>query len=189
MKSMRVLHVICVAAECLALESRAQAQSIYEHYLQPGTPVQPAEPEGAARQAPLAPALRPPANDAPPAAAAKPRPKSDWPRASRAARTGMASYYHDWFQGKTTANGDVYDRNAMTAAHPSLPLGTRVRVTNLRNKRSVELLINDRLPAHHGRLVDVSRMAAGKLGMLKSGLAKVKLEIIEPAASVDEARN
>jgi rare lipoprotein A len=176
---------LAACAACLPVPCRAAEEaSIFERYLQPDSAARTAQPASAPAAEQPSPSASRRSNDAPPVAGIKPqsKPKSDQAHGARSARVGTASYYHDWFHGKTTAKGDVYDRNAMTAAHPSLPLGTRVLVTNLRNKRSVELVINDRLPAYHGRLVDVSRAAAGKLGMLKSGLAKVKLEIVEPEA-------
>jgi rare lipoprotein A len=105
-----------------------------------------------------------------------------------AKRVGMASYYHDWLHGKRTANGDRYDKTAMTAAHPDLPLGTRVRVTSLRNGRSVEVTINDRLPRYHRRIIDLSRAAARELGIIKRGLARVRLEIIAPDATESASR-
>ena len=92
--------------------------------------------------------------------------------------TGMASYYADKFQGRKTANGETYDQNKMTAAHRTLPFGTRVRVTNLENDRSVELRINDRGPFVEGRIIDVSYRAARELDFVKAGLVKVRVEVL-----------
>ncbi len=91
---------------------------------------------------------------------------------------GIASWYGPGFHGKTTANGETYNQNAMTAAHTLLPLGTNVRVTNLENHESVELRINDRGPFVHDRIIDVSKRAAQRLGMETQGTARVRVEAI-----------
>jgi rare lipoprotein A len=91
---------------------------------------------------------------------------------------GVASWYGAKFHGRTTASGEPYDMTDMTAAHPSLPFGTKVRVTNLENGRSVVLRINDRGPFAERRIIDVSREAAERLGFLGAGLARVRVEII-----------
>ncbi len=93
--------------------------------------------------------------------------------------TGIASFYGDGFHGKKTASGEVYDQNRLTAAHRTLPFGTRVRVTNLTNNQDVIVVINDRGPFAKGRIIDLSYAAAKKIGMIQAGTAKVKLEIIE----------
>ncbi|MDE3057071.1 MAG: septal ring lytic transglycosylase RlpA family protein [Bacteroidota bacterium] len=92
--------------------------------------------------------------------------------------TGIASYYADDFNGKKTANGETYDMNGFTAAHRSLPFGTKVRVTNLENGRQVVVRINDRGPFQLSRIIDLSLGAAKALGMVANGTAKVKLEVI-----------
>jgi rare lipoprotein A len=92
---------------------------------------------------------------------------------------GTASYYANKFQGRKTANGDVYDQNKMTCANNSFPFGTWIKVTNLRNRKSVIVRINDRLHFKNKRLVDLSRVAASKLGYLKRGLTRVKLEVLK----------
>jgi rare lipoprotein A len=92
---------------------------------------------------------------------------------------GIASYYADDFNGKKTANGETYDMNGLTAAHRSLPFGTKVRVTNLENGRQVVVRINDRGPFQLSRIIDLSLGAAKELGMIANGTAKVKLEVIE----------
>ena len=96
---------------------------------------------------------------------------------------GVASHYghNDGFHGKRTANGDIYDQFKLTAAHKTLPLNTRIKVTNLdlRNKPSVILVINDRGPYIEGRDLDCSTAAAKKLGFFNQGTAKIKIEILE----------
>jgi rare lipoprotein A len=94
---------------------------------------------------------------------------------------GLAAYYSDRLDGRKTASGQVFDQSKLTAAHPTLPFGTMVKVTNTRNNRSVVVRINDRGPTHAGRVIDLSRAAASKLGMLRSGLAPVKLEVVKDA--------
>jgi rare lipoprotein A (peptidoglycan hydrolase) len=91
---------------------------------------------------------------------------------------GTASYYGGEFRGRKTATGERFNPTAMTAAHKTLPLGSRVRVTNLRNGRSVEVTINDRGPYTRGRIIDLSKGAARKLDMLHSGTARVRLEVL-----------
>ena len=91
---------------------------------------------------------------------------------------GVASYYHDSLHGRKTASGERYDKAALTAAHKSLPLGTKVRVTNPATGKSIVVKINDRGPFIKGRIIDLSRRAARELKMVKKGLAKVRVEII-----------
>jgi rare lipoprotein A len=91
---------------------------------------------------------------------------------------GVASYYHSKFTGRPTASGELYEPSKLTAAHNGLPLGTWVKVTNTRNKRSVIVKINDRMHSRNKRLVDLSRSAAIKLGYVGKGLTKVKLEVL-----------
>lgn len=95
-------------------------------------------------------------------------------------QTGKASFYADKFDGTPTASGEKYRHNKMTGAHKTLPFGTRVRVTNLGNKESVEVVINDRGPYVEDRIIDLSRAAAEKLGFVNQGLAEVTLEVIDP---------
>lgn len=92
--------------------------------------------------------------------------------------TGIASYYGRRFHGRLTANGERFNMNAMTAAHKTLPFGTRVRVTNPRNGKSVTVRINDRGPFIRGRTIDLSRAAAQRIGMISTGHARVKLDIL-----------
>jgi len=91
---------------------------------------------------------------------------------------GTASYYANKFQGRPTASGELYDKNKMTCAHNALPLGTWLKVTNLRNNRSVVVRVNDRLNYRNHRLVDLSKAAASHLGYVKRGLARVKVTVL-----------
>ncbi len=91
---------------------------------------------------------------------------------------GEASWYGPGFHGKATANGERYNQNAMTAAHKTLPLGTDVRVTHLGNGQSIEVRINDRGPFLHGRIIDLSKRGAEKLGMKDTGTAQVRVEAL-----------
>ena len=91
---------------------------------------------------------------------------------------GTASYYSNTFNGKRTANGEIYSQKKMTAACNVLPLGTWIRVTNLRNGKSVIVKTNDRLHTRMKRVVDLSREAADKLDYVKSGLTRVRIEVI-----------
>jgi rare lipoprotein A len=99
---------------------------------------------------------------------------------------GTASYYANKFQGRKTAMGELYDKDKMTCAHNSLPLGTWIKVTNLRNNRTVIVRITDRLHYKNKRLVDLSRAAAAKLGYLKRGLTRVKIEVLGKKPPTDE---
>jgi rare lipoprotein A len=91
---------------------------------------------------------------------------------------GQASWYGPGFHGRTTASGEVYDQNAMTAAHPYLGFGTKVEVTNLNNGRSVVVIINDRGPYAEGRIIDLSAAAASSLDMVSSGVAPVSVTVL-----------
>lgn len=95
------------------------------------------------------------------------------------AQKGYAVHYSDWFQGRKTASGEIFDQNQLTAAHKKLPFGTRVRVTNLENNSSVVVKINDRMPTRNSNIIDLSRSAAEELGLIKKGRAQVNLEVIE----------
>lgn len=95
-------------------------------------------------------------------------------------QVGTASWYGDYFQGKETASGEPYDMRDFTAAHPTLPLGTFVKVTNLRNGRTVVVRINDRGPVVDGRIIDVSYNAARALGFKERGLQKVRVDLYQP---------
>lgn len=102
--------------------------------------------------------------------------------ASAQVQTGKASFYADKFDGHPTASGEKYRHNKLTGAHKTLPFGTKVKVTNLANNQSVEITINDRGPYVEGRIVDVSKSAAEKLGFVNQGIAEVKLEVIDPGS-------
>ena len=95
-----------------------------------------------------------------------------------ATQEGMASWYGPGFAGRTTSNGEIFDPSQLTAAHRTLPFGTRVRVTNLETGASVEVRINDRGPFKAGRIIDLSRAAADRIGMLSSGVARVQVEVV-----------
>ena len=96
--------------------------------------------------------------------------------------TGLAAVYSNRLHGRKTASGQRYDRNALTAAHKTLPYGTRVKVTNNKNHKSVVLRINDRGPTQAGRILDISPRAAKALGMRPTAMAEVTAEVVTPAA-------
>lgn len=93
--------------------------------------------------------------------------------------TGVASFYADEFHGRKTANGEIYDMNGLTAAHPFIPFNTMINVTNLKNKKSVIVRVNDRMPFRKDRIIDLSLGAATALDMVKDGIIEVQLEILE----------
>ena len=95
-------------------------------------------------------------------------------------QTGKASYYADKFEGSPTASGEKYRASKLTAAHKTLPFGTKVKVTNLANNESVVVTINDRGPFVEGRIIDVSKLAAERISFFNQGTAEVKLEIVDP---------
>jgi len=97
---------------------------------------------------------------------------------SKPYQEGIASWYGEWFQGKETASGEPYDMHDFTAAHPTLPMGTFVRITNLRNGRAVVVRINDRGPVVDGRIIDVSYNVALVLGFKQQGLQRVRLDLV-----------
>jgi rare lipoprotein A len=97
---------------------------------------------------------------------------------------GTASWYGGKFQGRKTANGEIFDTNKFTAAHRTLPFHTKVKVTNLENGKTTTVRINDRGPFVRGRIIDLSRAAAKELDMIHSGTAKVRIEIIGAADSI-----
>jgi rare lipoprotein A len=95
---------------------------------------------------------------------------------------GLASWYGKRFHGQKTASGEPYDMYAMTAAHPTLPIPSYARVTNLRNGKQVVVRINDRGPFHSGRIIDLSYAAANRLGLIGSGSGEVEIDAIVPSA-------
>ena len=107
-----------------------------------------------------------------PTAAAEPEPGPSYEE------VGRASWYGPWHQGRKTASGERFDMNKLTAAHPSLPLGTEARVTNLETGRSVDVTVNDRGPYVKGRSIDLSAKAAQAIGMKKQGVATVRIEVL-----------
>jgi rare lipoprotein A len=98
-------------------------------------------------------------------------------------QVGTASWYGEDFEGKTTASGEDYEMYDMTAAHPTLPLGTYVRVTNLHNGRTVVVKVNDRGPIVEGRIIDLSYGAAQALQFQHRGLQRVRLDLVKPGTS------
>lgn len=94
-------------------------------------------------------------------------------------QTGTASFYGDDFHGNLTSNGEIYDMYGISAAHPTYPEGTVIRVTNLSNNKSQIVRINDRMPQHPDRVIDLSYGTAKKLDMIENGLAEVKIEVLK----------
>jgi rare lipoprotein A len=153
------------------------------------TPTMPASPSVTAQAAP---AKAPTAAPAAPAAPMEKapvgiRPPTDKPMASTTDKpaaasggeeVGLAAVYNDKLHGRKTANGQRYDRNLLTAAHKTLPFGTMVRVTNVKNKKSVVLRINDRGPFQQGRILDISPRAAKALGINRLGMAEVSSVVV-----------
>ncbi len=113
-------------------------------------------------------------------------PKDAKPNGTSITQTGIASWYGRRFAGRKTASGEIYNPNDRTAAHRTLAFGTYVRVTNLRNKKNVVVRINNRGPFIKGRVIDVSRKAAIDLGLDKSGIARVHLEVVSKELAVTE---
>jgi rare lipoprotein A len=97
----------------------------------------------------------------------------------QAQETGIAVHYSDYFQGKPVANNEIYDRDALTAAHNSYPYGTMVKVTNLENNKSVVVKINDRMRSRTKVLIDLSWKAAEELDMIQPGKAQVRVEKVQ----------
>jgi len=93
--------------------------------------------------------------------------------------TGLGVFYSKSLQGHKTASGEPFDNNAMTTAHHSLPFGTKLKVTNLKNDKSTIVRVNDRGPTQPERIVDLSQRAAGELDFLKEGITQVKIEVLE----------
>ena len=136
---------------------------------------------GIAPETPSAPPPQAPAPPAPPIPPPVPPPPPPTPEIAPragAVERGRVSLYGAEFAGKTTANGDVFDPDGLTMAHRTLPFGTRVRVTNAENNRSVEVTVNDRGPAVAGRIADLSLGAARHIGMVASGVVEATLEIV-----------
>ena len=133
---------------------------------------------------PPTPAVNPPvANPAPAAPAPAPAPVT-----APAAESGLAAVYSDRLQGKKTASGERYDRNALTAAHKTLPFGTQVKVTNTSNQKEVTVRINDRGPTQAGRILDISPRAAKVLGISPKGMAEVSAVVVAEAAKPGKSK-
>lgn len=94
-------------------------------------------------------------------------------------QTGKASYYADKFQSRKTASGELFDQGALTAAHRKLPFGTKVRVTNVNNGKSVIVRVNDRGPFVKGRIIDLSRSAFLRIGNTKAGVISVRIQVLD----------
>ncbi len=105
-------------------------------------------------------------------------PPASTPRAALSNLTGMASWYGPGFHGRRSASGEVFNQNALTAAHRTLPFGTRVRVTNLNTGQQVVVRINDRGPYGHGRVIDLSTAAANQIGLRAAGVGRVAIEVL-----------
>jgi len=111
------------------------------------------------------------------------------PLEARLSQTGIASWYGPGFHGKATTSGEVYNQNDFTAAHPTLPLGTRVMVTNLENGSTTEVLVNDRGPFAKGRIIDLSYAAAQLINMVGPGTALVRVDVIDSPMPIDFIRS
>lgn len=109
-------------------------------------------------------------------------------RAKETVATGPASWYGPGFNGKKTASGDIFDDGKMTAAHKTMPLGTKAKVTNLSNGKTVHVEINDRGPYVEGRILDLSQAAARALGMIERGVAQVRIEPLDDSEVAIESR-
>ena len=109
-----------------------------------------------------------------------PTPPSTGDTAINTQQRGRISMYGNEFAGRKTASGELFDPTALTMAHRTLPFGTRVRVTNLENQRSVEVVVNDRGPFVAGRIADLSEAAARRIGMVSDGVVEALLDILRP---------
>ena len=157
-----------------------------------GVPPAESQPSNLSSDKPPAPVLR---RETPPIARVPSPPETE--QAPRGARipapsqptlteTGLASWYGAKHHGKLTASGEVFNQEKFTAAHPTLPWGSRVKVINLDNGKSVDVRINDRGPFKKGRIIDVSRAAARALGMVGQGIARVRIEWLSDSQKTNE---
>lgn len=158
---------------CLALLVVALSGCTIAHQTRP-------EIDAASIVLPSAPSVARAETSAEPAAAAASPVDAPAPKA----QVGKASFYANRFHGRKTASGRRYRKDAYTAAHRTLPLGTWVKVTNTRNDRSVVVEINDRGPYARRRIIDLSRAAASKIGMIRSGIVPVRVEVVKDVAKV-----
>lgn len=162
------LPVIAVASSCLLLATASFAQSVSQQpFPLTGSPL-----VTAAAAGDKAPAGQPGAEKAP-----------DQVRSQPTAQTGPIAWYGKKFAGRKTASGQRFDPTAMTMAHPTLPFGTRVRVTNLDNGKSVVVRVNDRGPTTAGRIADLSQAAAEQIDMVRAGVVEAKLEVLSVMTS------
>ena len=106
----------------------------------------------------------------------------------RASQTGIASWYGPGFHGKATASGEIYNQDDMTAAHQTLPLGSKVMVTNMENGRAAEVLVNDRGPFAKGRIIDLSYAAAQAIDMVGPGTALVRVDVLDSPVPLQAIR-
>jgi rare lipoprotein A (peptidoglycan hydrolase) len=117
-----------------------------------------------------------------------PAPEASLPPKGAKVYIGNASWYGPGFNGKTTASGSAFDETKLTAAHRTLPLGSKAKVTNLNNGKSVEVEINDRGPFAEGRIIDLSQAAAKALGIIDHGIVRVSVESLEASVSAENAK-
>lgn len=157
-------------AVCAALATISAAQAQQASSAPTATPAMPAMP-----------VITPAPADASAPAPARKMIISAAPAASGDASEGKVAHYGAKFNGRKTASGEVFNVNAMTMAHKSLPFGTRVKVTNLANKKSVVVRVNDRGPTDPGRIGDLTSGAARKIGMTKAGVVNARLEVVGQA--------
>ena len=160
----------CLLAMCLGLllsYGCAMLQRPSDIAAPTETPAQPAAPKTSARVQPAPSQLVP----------VQPTAKKSPAVPAKLPQTGEASWYGAQHQGKQTASGTIYDQAGLTAAHPSLPFGSKIKVTNLANGKSVEVEITDRGPFAENRIIDLSQAAAKALEMKESGTATVRLEL------------
>jgi rare lipoprotein A len=109
--------------------------------------------------------------------------------AQKKTSTGLASYYADKFEGRRTSSGEIYRHSRLTAAHRTFPFGTKLKVTNVENGKSVIVKVNDRGPFVKGRIIDLSKSAATKIDLVKKGIAKVRIEPIREKTTFDNHKN
>jgi rare lipoprotein A len=114
----------------------------------------------------------------------KPGVKTKLAKKSKPYQVGTASWYGSYFHGKETASGEAFNMYDLTAAHPTLPLGTYVKVTNLRNGRALVVRVNDRGPVVDGRIIDLSYEAARQLDLKKQGIQRVRLDLVEAPPTI-----
>ncbi len=114
----------------------------------------------------------------------KPGPRTKQAKKPKPYQVGTASWYGSYFHGKETASGEAFNMYDLTAAHPTLPLGTYVKVTNLRNGRTLVVRVNDRGPVVEGRIIDLSYEAARELDLKKQGIQRVRLDLVEAPPTI-----